>query len=233
MTDHSGNAAKAVVFDLFGTLIDFSFRRYEAALADIARIVGVLPEPFADAFRQTMYDQEMALLSWRQALERTWQAGGAVPDRAAREGAFGQYLAFNREVLAPRKEATETLARLKAKGLGIGLISNTYHPVPALFRETPLAEFVDVAVFSCEEGIRKPDRRIYLLTCERLGVAPSETLFVGDGSGDELTGAVQVGMQAVMCCVPDGDPYKAELFGRQEWAGSRISAFEELFRFLT
>jgi len=42
------------------------------------------------------------------------------------------------------------------------------------------AEMCDLIIYSHEEGIAKPDRRIYELTCERLGVQPAEMIFLDD-----------------------------------------------------
>ncbi len=42
------------------------------------------------------------------------------------------------------------------------------------------AEMCDLLVYSHEQGIAKPDRRIFELTCERLGVQPAEMIFLDD-----------------------------------------------------
>ena len=39
----------------------------------------------------------------------------------------------------------------------------------------------------------KPNEQIYLLACQRIGVSPSKTWFVGDGGSDKLEGAAQAG----------------------------------------
>jgi epoxide hydrolase-like predicted phosphatase len=54
----------------------------------------------------------------------------------------------------------------------------------------------DVLVYSFEEGIEKPDHRIYLRTCERLGVPPEAALFLDDAE-ENVAGAREVGMRAV------------------------------------
>jgi putative hydrolase of the HAD superfamily len=54
----------------------------------------------------------------------------------------------------------------------------------------------DVLVYSYEVGIEKPDRRIYEITCERLGVRPSEVVFLDDLEVN-VVAARQVGMRAV------------------------------------
>jgi putative hydrolase of the HAD superfamily len=53
-------------------------------------------------------------------------------------------------------------------------------------------------VYSDEVGLAKPDPAIYRLTCERLGCAPEEALFVDDTQVC-VEGARAVGMIAVLC----------------------------------
>ncbi len=42
------------------------------------------------------------------------------------------------------------------------------------------AEMCDLIIYSHEEGIAKPERRIFELTCVRLGVQPTEMIFLDD-----------------------------------------------------
>jgi epoxide hydrolase-like predicted phosphatase len=42
------------------------------------------------------------------------------------------------------------------------------------------ASIADVAIYTHEEGIHKPDPRIYAIICERLGVQPGEMIFLDD-----------------------------------------------------
>jgi putative hydrolase of the HAD superfamily len=54
----------------------------------------------------------------------------------------------------------------------------------------------DLVVESSLEGIRKPDPRIYQLTCERLGVAPGRAVFLDD-LGINLKPARELGMRTI------------------------------------
>ena len=54
----------------------------------------------------------------------------------------------------------------------------------------------DVVVYSFEEGIEKPDHRIYLRTCERLGVEPERAVFLDDRE-DNVAAAREVGMLGI------------------------------------
>jgi epoxide hydrolase-like predicted phosphatase len=54
----------------------------------------------------------------------------------------------------------------------------------------------DVVVESAVEGMRKPDPRIYELTCERLGITPPEAVFLDD-IGANLKPARAMGMTTI------------------------------------
>lgn len=59
------------------------------------------------------------------------------------------------------------------------------------------SEMTDFIVYSHEVGLAKPDRRIYELTCERLGLPPEEVIFLDD-SEICIAGAREYGMHAVL-----------------------------------
>jgi putative hydrolase of the HAD superfamily len=65
-----------------------------------------------------------------------------------------------------------------------------------------LSDRFDVFVESSVEGLRKPDPRIYILTCERLGVTPSEAVFLDD-IGSNLKAARALGMTTIKVDRPE------------------------------
>lgn len=58
-------------------------------------------------------------------------------------------------------------------------------------------DICDLIIYSHEVGIKKPDRRIFELACERLGVQPSEAIFVDDVE-ESIVAAREVGMNAIV-----------------------------------
>jgi len=64
-------------------------------------------------------------------------------------------------------------------------------------RRYGFASMADVLVYSYEVGIEKPDRRIYEIACERLGVHPSEVVFLDDLEAN-VAAARQLGMRTVL-----------------------------------
>jgi len=78
------------------------------------------------------------------------------------------------------------------------LLSNSY--IGAREREETrygYSEMTELIVYSHEEGMEKPDRRIYERTCERLALAPEQTVFLDDVDS-YVEGARAVGMHAVL-----------------------------------
>ena len=87
--------------------------------------------------------------------------------------------------------------RATRRKMKTAILSNAWSGARKVFEQDfGLGEVVDAMIISAEEGIAKPDARIYHLAAERLGVHPAEAVFVDDFA-ENVHGAVAVGMQAV------------------------------------
>jgi putative hydrolase of the HAD superfamily len=60
-----------------------------------------------------------------------------------------------------------------------------------------LAALVDVVVVSGDEGMSKPDPRIFHIALDRLGVTAPQAVMVGDSWATDITGAARAGIRAV------------------------------------
>jgi putative hydrolase of the HAD superfamily len=108
------------------------------------------------------------------------------------------YRQFTRDMpLGIHWPVVHRIRRLRDEALKLGLLTNNVKEFGSAWRATfPVDELFDVVVDSSEVGMRKPDRRIYLLTCELLGVEPSTAVFIDDNR-DNVDAARAVGMEAV------------------------------------
>jgi putative hydrolase of the HAD superfamily len=104
--------------------------------------------------------------------------------------------------------------------------------VPALWPDLPFARFIEVPVFSCEAGLKKPDPRIFRLAGKGLGIAPEECAYVGDGYSNELSGATAVGMRAIHLAPPDEEPFDYPTYEGATWEGERVASLSELIELL-
>ena len=99
------------------------------------------------------------------------------------------------------------------KSYKLAIVNNgTALTLPVLKERYKIDDNFDLFISSAIEGIRKPDGGIYILTAKRLGVKPSECLFMDD-SYKNIEGAKVVGMQTI-------------------WWENKDKGFEEFFKFL-
>ncbi len=220
---------QAVIFDLFGTLVDnFSSREYDAVLMRMAAAL-VLP---ADSFKQMWFENKKAreigaLKGCEGRIECICAELREERRRQQIMRAAGIRLDYIRLAMRPRPGVIDVLLRLRDKEYRIGLISDCSHEIPVVWPDTPLAPLIDVAVFSCLTGFRKPDPRIYQLATEGLRVSPEQCLYIGDGGSEELTGALRAGMHPILFRL-DPESTERHLVNRENWEGPRIESLEEV-----
>ncbi|MFC4057086.1 HAD family hydrolase [Planomonospora corallina] len=136
-------------------------------------------------------------------------------------------LEAQRELFTLREDAAPALTALRATGLRVGVLSDCTVELAESWPSLPLSGLVDAAVLSCEAGRRKPDPELFRLIAQRLGVAPQECLYIGDGGGRELTGASACGMRAFMLRAEDwwdDDAHSRE----DDWPGPYLSSLREV-----
>jgi epoxide hydrolase-like predicted phosphatase len=88
--------------------------------------------------------------------------------------------------------------KAKTSGLSTALLSNSWGNE---YPREGWEEMFDVVVISGEVGMRKPEPEIFRLTAQRLGLPPSQCVFVDDLMPN-VRGAVEVGMVGVHHVTP-------------------------------
>jgi epoxide hydrolase-like predicted phosphatase len=99
--------------------------------------------------------------------------------------------------LRPDPKMIEAAAQARKAGIWVGVITNSWGMEPYdPYEGYQLNECYDALVVSSEVGIRKPDRAIYRLAADKLGVAPSRCVFVDDVAANLLP-AAELGMATI------------------------------------
>jgi len=99
--------------------------------------------------------------------------------------------------LDPNEPMIELMRELRASGLKMAMLTNNVREWEPLWRSMlPVDEIFEEIVDSAFVGCRKPERRIYELTLERIGMPAEACLFVDD-LPHNCEGAKAVGMSAV------------------------------------
>jgi putative hydrolase of the HAD superfamily len=110
-------------------------------------------------------------------------------------------------------DAAPVLGELRARGLGIGLLSNTLWPRAfheRFLERDGLGELIDARLYTSDLPHTKPHPSAFEAALDALGVGDARrAVFVGDRPFDDIMGAQRVGMRAVLRPNPAVPPYDA------------------------
>ena len=189
---------KAVIFDMFETLVTlFVGKTYFSE--DIATELGVDIEQFRKEWHVIEHDRSTGKYTIEEGLELVLRQLGIYSKEKLELIVSHRLEALKDTFSAIPQESIQLLKELKARGIKIGLMTNTFSDERDMIRSCELFPYFDVALISYETGICKPEPELYRKMTELLEVAPEECLYVGDGGSRELYGAREAGMKAVQC----------------------------------
>ncbi|ALA58881.1 HAD-IA family hydrolase [Nitrospira moscoviensis] len=95
-------------------------------------------------------------------------------------------------------ETAEALARLKHRGLELGIISNFDSRLFTVMRGLGIADSFDTVTISSLAQAAKPAPKIFQVALEKHAVDPDEALHVGDSVRDDVEGATKAGLHAAL-----------------------------------
>ena len=180
-----------LVVDFGGVLTTNIFDSFSA----FCEAEGIEPEAVRSAFRnegegrQLLFDLELGKLG-DEEFELRFCAHLELPEERADgliERLFGGMRAD--------REMEMAVVMAKRQGIRTGLISNSWGT--GRYELDRFPEMFDAWVISGEVGLRKPDPAIYEMGAERVGLPPSELIFVDDLGGN-LKPAAELGYATVL-----------------------------------
>ena len=134
-------------------------------------------------------------------LDHVFASCGVDTTQAHHGAALASYLeAWDPHTLAD-PEARTVLEGLRQAGVRVGVLSNTLWPRwhhEAVVSRDGLAPFIDAAVYSSEIRVAKPHADAFHAAIAALGATPERTVFEGDRPWDDVHGAQQAGMRAIL-----------------------------------
>ena len=186
-------AIRAVIFDFGGVLYNTPntrwLKRWQAwlGLRNDAEISAVLTAPDESDYMRKIYTGEIPEAEVWQRISTRWRISPwlftYLRKNSLSKKRFNQPVG---EFLRDLRPAYKTAILSNAGDQGRQWFSQAYQ----------LEKLVDLVVISAEEKLAKPDKRIYQLTLDRLGVLPEEAVFVDDLEVN-VQAARSLGMRAV------------------------------------
>ena len=195
-----GEGGGAVLFDFGGVFVASPFA---AAEEGAARLGIPLDDLFEIVFGSYDRDDDHP---WHRLERGEISLGRANHEIRERSEIAGYAPVEPLDVLAAmatgggvREFMVDLVREVRAAGHRTGIVTNNVREFRDFWRPMiPLDELFDDVVDSSEVGVRKPNREIYRLACERLGVDPAATWFIDDYEGN-VVGARAAGLSAVCC----------------------------------
>jgi HAD superfamily hydrolase (TIGR01509 family) len=189
--------AKAVLFDLDGTLVDTI-----GAYFELARVAAS-----AHGFEVTEQHVRESLCSggnfWKGIVPDA-RPDGAEVRRALSAHAAREWPRVLREQGRVLDGLVDTLDALKRKGIALAIVSGARPEVLELFRDDDLLARFDVVILGADVTRRKPDPEGIVNALDALGVAPGDAVYVGDTPLD-IRASRAAGVRAVAVLTGAGD----------------------------
>lgn len=100
---------------------------------------------------------------------------------------------------------------LKDRGVPLGIVSNYGTHLLDLLPALNIFDYFNFIIVSAIVGVTKPDPKIFEMAIEEAGVSPDQILYIGDNPVDDVQGANNVGIDALLINRPGREPGTAPL----------------------
>lgn len=174
-------------------------RTWQSALTQ--RDVDFIERPMAELLNQVLAELGHS------------QVPAAIVDRS-----LERMFSSSEEYWLPMPGVHEVLEELRQAGLRLGIISNASDAanVHRLVDNADLRPFFDPIIVSAEEGIRKPDTRIFEILLQAWDLPPQRLVMTGDSLSADIVGARQVGMYSIWLTADADTPSNRAVRGEIE-----------------
>ena len=186
MVDLFRSKINFVVFDIGGVLLDIYPDRMVRYISDVTKISlkiirDCFPEDVHEEYEYGQISDHEWFISYKKALPQP---------NCLKEADFWE--AWNR-LLGQETNVVDIMMRLK-NTYSVWLLSNTNqrHVRNEIEKKYAFPQLADGAIYSFEEGARKPEREIFNIATEKIGAEPKACLFIDDKE-ENVTSAKSAG----------------------------------------
>ena len=170
------NKIKWIFFDIGSTLVDES-AVYENRIKEITQGNNIDRNEFV-----------------AKVIERAQTSPKPIVSAAEDYGVNVPAWRHDLEVLYP--DSKEVLQRLSQK-YKIGIIANQDFGTEQRLTDFNVHQYINLVIASAEEGVAKPDLRIFQIALDRADCKPEEAVMIGDRIDNDIIPANKIGMTTV------------------------------------
>jgi putative hydrolase of the HAD superfamily len=228
---------KLVTFDCAQTLVEVDWTVDGFARACAREIGLALPDEAFPRYRQLYFERlpEFLAINLRRdpiegqafwdRLATDWltmygvDAAHAIPLRQASDRlGFGP----NSILFRLYDDVIPCLDELQTRGIRVAVVSNWDYSLHRVLKMFDVHHRFEAVLASLEEGVEKPDPKLFHICLNQLGIEPEDTVHVGDNPIDDGDGAVAAGIRPILIDrtgqLPGAITTLRDLNGRLEWS---------------
>jgi putative hydrolase of the HAD superfamily len=191
-------APLACLVDVYDTILSSGWRERAGALA---RLAGVPAGQWQEQWFALAGERDRGALTMAGAFAKALAACGRDPDPSL----VASLVTADAELLAASvvvcDDTAEFFATLRARGIGVALVSNCSANTRPMLAARGLLGLADTVILSCEAGVAKPEPEIYLMALQSLGVIATEAVMLDD-QPSYCAGAAAVGVRPIQVVRP-------------------------------
>ena len=216
----------AILFDLDGTLHDRRRGIIDFASNQFFRL-GVEPH-----YHQKYVDRFVELdangMVWKDEVYRSLSKEFDLVGKPSVEDLVSEYLNLYPRFSVEVSGAKRVLGFIRAHGAKVCILTNGRSDLQrAVIDALGFSDYLDAVVISEEVGVRKPQREIFELALDALGVKATDAVMIGDSIKSDVEGALSAGLHAIaFACssVPEGTLLSHSLTDAVHAAFSKLGA---------
>ena len=172
----TGNEIKWLFFDVGSTLVDET-KVYVDRMKRITEVSGLTYEQIYE-YAMSFYKENK-----KGDLEVARRLGVELP----------KWKSKYERLYTDTKDCLKKLSRIYK----IGVIANQSLGTSKRLENFGIRKYIDLVIASAEEGVSKPDRRIFEIALERSGCKPENAVMIGNRIDNDIVPAKQLGMKTI------------------------------------
>lgn len=168
---------KWIFFDVGSTLVDET-KAYDHRAKEMLQNTNITFDEFDNKrieFAKLGYDGNSQAIKYFQLEKTPWPSPMEVP--------FA--------------DAANTLETLKKRGYNLGIIANQELGTKDRLQQQGILQYIDLVIASAEEGVAKPDEKIFKIALERAACKSDNAIMIGDRIDNDIIPAKKLGFHTI------------------------------------
>lgn len=168
---------KWIFFDVGSTLVDET-KAYDHRAKEMLQNTNITFDEFDNKrieFAKLGYDGNSQAIKYFQLEKTPWPSSMEVP--------FA--------------DVANTLETLKKRGYNLGIIANQELGTKERLQQQGILQYIDLVIASAEEGVAKPDEKIFKIPLERAACKSDNAIMIGDRIDNDIIPAKKLGFHTI------------------------------------